>query len=173
MIGFEITKPHYNQDKCRILFTAYGRRKLFSKIIAFENQAPLLEHFTVQAFLKPFENVEEYKNGTDDPTFYANYNIKISNLQMTLADYDIATKQIKMNVYLPEYNEIKHFDDIEHNIYWIIMQIIGEIAFGKHIKKIILHQMPLEPIGLLCLIELPDYIAYLHQINSINKTRQI
>ena len=87
MIGFELTKPHCSQDKCRILFTAYGRRKLFPKIIALEKQAPLLEHFTVQTFIKPFKNVEEYKNGTDDPTFYANYYIKISDLQMTLANY--------------------------------------------------------------------------------------
>ena len=172
-IGFEITKPSNNQDKCRIIFTAYGYRKLFPKIIALENQAPLLEHFTVQAFIKPFENSEEYKNGTDAPTFYAKYNLKISEIQIALLDYNIATKHIKISLYLPHYNEIKHFDDLKDNINWIMMQIVGEISFHKHIKQVQLNQLPLEPNGLLSLIELPDYIDYLYKINSRKKTRQV
>lgn len=170
-IGFEITKPSNSQNKCRIIFTAYGYQNLFPKIIALENQAPPLEYFTVQTFIKPFENREEYKNGSDEPFFFENYEIKISEIQITLSDYNIATKQLKINLYLPHYNEIKHFGVLKDNINWIIMQIIGELAFQKHIREIYLHQMPLEPIGLLPLIDLPDLIAYLYQINSRRKTR--
>jgi len=170
-IGYEITKPSNNQDKCRIIFTAYGYRKLFPKIIALEEQAPHLEHFTVQAFIKPFDDVEKYRNGTDDPIFYANYQIKISELQMALADYNIATKQLKINIYLPDCNEIKHYDNLEYEIDWILIHIVGELAFYKHIREIILYPLPLEPIGLLSLIELPDFIDYLYQINSRKKTR--
>jgi hypothetical protein len=53
------------------------------------------------------------------------------------------------------------------------MQVIGEIAFRKHIKEIQLNQMPVEPIGLLPLIDLPDFIAYLYKINSRRKTRML
>jgi hypothetical protein len=53
------------------------------------------------------------------------------------------------------------------------MQIVGEIAFRKHITEIHLQQMPLETIGLLPLIDLPDFIAYLYKINSRKKTRII
>ena len=172
-IGFEIAKPANGQDKCRIIFTAFGYRKLFPKIIALEKQAPQLEHFTVQAFIKPFENSDEYKNGTDDAMSYANYSLKISAIQMALLDYNIATKQIKINIYLPDYNEIKHYDDLRSNIDWILMQIIGEIAFRKHIKYIKLNQLPFEVKGLLPLMELPDFIDYLYQINSRKKTRQV
>lgn len=172
-IGFEITKPSNDLDKCRIIFTAYGYRKLFPKIIALENQAPPLEYFTVQAFIKPFENSKEYKNGSDEPVFFENYNLKISELQLALLDYNIATKQIKINIYLSQYNEIKEYGDLKSNINWIVMQIIGEIAFRKHIKQIQLNQLPLEPKGLLSLIELPDYIDYLYKINSRKKTRQV
>jgi hypothetical protein len=170
-IGFEITKPSNNQDKCRIIFTAYGHQNLFPKIIALENQAPLLEHFTVQAFIKPFENREEYKNGSDKPVCFENYEIKISEIQIALSDYNVATKQLKINLYLPHFNEIKQYDDLKLNIDWILMQIIGEIAFRKHIKQIQLNQLPLEPKGLLCIIELPEFIAYLYKINSRKKTR--
>jgi len=181
-IGFEIAKPANGQDKCRIIFTAFGYRKLFPKIIALEKQAPQLKHFIVQAFIKPFENKDEYKNGTDDPTSYANYNLKISDpslkgeqakqIQMALLDYNIATKQIKINIYLPDYNEIKQYDDLKSNIDWIVMQIIGEIAFRKHIKQIRLNQMPPLANGLLSLLELPDFMDYLYKINSGKKTRQ-
>jgi hypothetical protein len=172
-ISFEITKPCNNLDKCRIIFTAYGYRKLFPKIRAIENQAPPLKYFTVQAFIKPFENTEEYKNGSDKPVCFENYEIKISEIQIALLDYNIATKQLKINLYLPHFNEIKQYDDLKLNIDWILMQIIGEIAFRKHIKQIQLNQLPLEPKGLLCIIELPEFIDYLYKINSRKKTRQV
>ena len=172
-IGYEIKFHKTSNDKFIIIFTGNGYRKLFAKIIALENQAPALEHFTAQAFIKPLEDVTKYKNGTDDPCNCGNYEIKISELQMTLLDYNIATKQIKIDVYLPHYNELKHFEDLKYNIDWMVMQIIGEIAFRKRIKFIQLKQMPLEPIGLLNLIELPDFIEYLYKINSRKKTRLI
>lgn len=172
-IGYVIKSPKTINDKFIIIFTGNGYRKLFAKIIALENQAPALEHFTAQAFIKPLEDATKYINGTDEPCNCGNYEIKISELQMALLDFNIATKQIKIDLYLPHYNELKHFEDLKDNIDWIVMQIIGEIAFRKHIKQIQLNQMPLEPKGLLSLIELPDFIEYLYKINSRKKTRQV
>lgn len=172
-IGFVIKRPREFNDKFTIIFTGNGFRKLFSKIIALKYQAPDLDHFTAQAFIKPLEDVTKYINGTDEPCVYKNYEIKISELQMALLDYNIATKQIKIDLYLPDYNELKQYEDLESTIEYLVMQIIGEIAFRKHIREINLHQMPLEPIGLLSLLELPDFIDYLYKINSRKKTRQI
>lgn len=172
-IGYEIKFPKTSSDNFIIIFTGNGYRKLFAKIIALENQVPALEHFTAQAFIKPLEDVTKYKNGTDDLCNCGNYEIKINELQMALLDYNITTKQIKINLYLPHYNKLKHFENLKDNIDWVVMNIIGEIAYRKHIKQINLHQMPLEPIGLLSLIELPDFIAFLYKINSRKKTRLI
>ncbi len=160
-------------DKFLIIFTGGGYRKLFPKIIAFEEQAPTLKHFTSQAFIKPLQNNTKYINGTDEPCSCKNYEIKISEIQIALLDYNIATKHIKINLYLPEYNELKQYEDLKSNIDWIVMQIVGEIAFRKHIKQIQLNQLPLEQIGLLSLMELPDFIEYLYKINSWKKTRQL
>jgi len=172
-IGFVIKAPLTINDKFIIIFTGNGLRKLFPKTMALENQVPTLKHFIAQAFIKPLQEVEKYRNGTDEPCICKNYEIKISEIQMALLDYNIETKHIKINLYLPRYNEIKQYDDLKSNIDWIVMQIIGEIAFGKHIKQIQLNQMPLEPKGLLTLIELPDFIDYLYKINSGKKTRQV
>ena len=172
-IGYVIKAPKTINDKFIIIFTGNGNRKLFPKIITLENQTPKLQHFIAQAFIKPLEDTTKYKNGSDEPVICKNYEIKISEIQIALLDYNIATKHIKINLYLPDYNELKQYEDLKSNIDWIVMQIVGEIAFHKHIKEIQLHQMPLEPIGLLSLIELPDFIAYLYQINYRKKTRKV
>ena len=172
-IDFIIEPPRGFNDKYKIVFTGYGYRKLFPKMIALENQAPELKHYSTQAFIKPLEDATSYREGTDEPCIWKNFEIKISELQLTLLDYDIATKKIKIDLYLPDYNELKQYDDLKATIEYIVMQILGEIAFHKHMREINLHPMPLEPVGLLPLIELPDYIAYLYQINSRKKTRFI
>ena len=53
------------------------------------------------------------------------------------------------------------------------MDVIGEIAYRKHIKKIEFAQKPITPNGLLDLIELPDYIDYLYKINARNNSLKI
>jgi hypothetical protein len=86
-------------------------------VVALENQAPLLKNFAAQAFIKPLLEITKYKNGTDKPCIYKNYQIKISEIQRALLEYNIETKQLKINTYLPNYNEINQFDDLKSNIY--------------------------------------------------------
>lgn len=90
---------------------------------------------------------------------------------MSLVDYNITTKQLKINIYIPAYDHIQDFDEIEYDLNYIVMDIIGEIAFRKHIKKIEFFELPESTNGLLNLIELPEYIDYLYKINSRQKTR--
>jgi hypothetical protein len=172
-IGFLIYAPDKDSEKCKIVFTAEGYRKLFPKIIALENQAPKLKHFTAQAFIKPMQQVTRIKNSTDLPCSYENYEFKISDLQVALIEYNITTKQLKIKLYIPNYNKIKHFEELERDLKFLVMEIIGEIAFRKHIKHIEIDQTPRSINGLLPLIELPDYIDYLYKINARNKTFKI
>lgn len=171
-IKYIIKAPKTINDKFIIIFTWNVYRKLFPKIITLENQAPSLVNFTAAAIVKHMEDNAKYKNGTDGPLSFRNYTLKISELQIALLDYNIETKQIKINIYLPDYNELKHFEDLKHNINWIVAQIIGEIAFQKHIKQILLAPLQQSSLGLLSIIELPDYLEYLYRINSRKKTTQ-
>lgn len=172
-MGFIIKVPDANQEKYTLIFTCGGYRKLFAKTIALEEQAPELKLFTVQAFIKPFEDVSEYKNGTDDPIDFLDYEIKISEMQMDLLDYSVSTKHLKINIYIPHYHELKDYKDLKSDFICIVQFIIGEIAYRKHIKDFQLHPMPLESKSLLPLIELPYLIAYLYKINSRKKTWMI
>lgn len=170
-IGFLIISPSNNQDKYTIIFTADGYRKLFPKIIAIEDQAPQLLHFIPQAFIKPIQDKIPYLEGKDEPYIFKKYKIKISQLYIALADYNITTKQLKINLYIPAYDKIKDYEEIKSNLKYLVMEVIGEIAFRKHIKNIDFFELPEETNGLLSLIELPDYIDYLYKINSRQKTR--
>lgn len=49
--SFEIKAPLTINDKFLIIFTEGGYCKLFTKIMAIEEQTPTLEHFTSQAFI--------------------------------------------------------------------------------------------------------------------------
>ncbi len=57
--------------------------------------------------MKPIEDTTKYKNGSDEPVICKNYEIKISELQIALLDYNIATQQIKIDLYLPDYKKLK------------------------------------------------------------------
>lgn len=63
---------------------------------------------------------------------------------------------------MPFHNELNKYPDLKSNTAWITMQIIGEIAFRKHIKQIQFNHLLLKPTGLLSLMELSDFIDYLY-----------
>jgi hypothetical protein len=172
-IGYMIVCPINDPTHYQFVFTCGGYRKLFAKILALEDQAPKLEHFSAEAFIKPMGATAVYKNGTDSPLPFDEYEIKISDMQMALEDYDIASKRLKINIYIPYYHELKEWEYLKSEFVWVLMHILGEIAYRKHIRDFQLQPMPLEPFGLLPLIELPDYIAYLYAINSRRKTRVV
>ena len=112
------------------------------------------------------EKVQQIILGKDNPYTFENYKIKISDLQMLLLDYNIGTKQLKIKIFIKNYNEIKHLEELQTDIKFILMEIIGEINYRKHIKYFELEQIPINQMGLLNLIELPVYIDYLYKING-------
>jgi hypothetical protein len=172
-IDFLFKRPSEDNDKFIIIFSGKGNPKLFDKIMAIENQAPELKHFIAQAFIKPLENPTIYKDGTDKPCWCRNFEIKISEIQMTLLDYNSATQQLKINLYLPDYDKLKNYEGVKEDINWIVMGIIGEIAYFKNIKEINLYPIPAEPFGLISLLDLTEYITYLHTANQFKKENQI
>jgi hypothetical protein len=172
-IGFIIYAPQKNTEKCKIVFTAEGYRKLFPKIIALEDHAPKLRYFIPQAFIKPMQQVTKIKKGTDLACTYENYEFKMSDLQIALPDYNVTTKQLNIKLYIPNYDRVKHFEELQNDLKFLVMEVIGEIAFRKHIKLIEIDQLPQLFNGLLPLIELPDYIDYLYKINAKGTTRII
>ena len=92
---------------------------------------------------------------------------------MSLVDYNISSKQLKINIYIPGYDRIKDYHEVEIDLKYLVMEVIGEIAFRKHIKTIEFLDLPEATSGFLSLIELPEYVDYLYKINSRGKTLKI
>lgn len=126
-----------------------------------------------EAFIKPMKDMKNYQEKTDLPRIWVNYEIRISDLQMTLIDYNIKTKQLKIKIFMPDYKTLKEFDDLNSELEFVIMEIVGEVAYRKHIKRIEFTQLPHSAKGLLNLVELPYFMEYLCNINSRGKTRII
>ena len=95
------------QHKIIFIFSAKGNQNLFPLLIALEEQAPKLKYFIPQAFIKPMQNKTAVKNGTDLPYAFSQYQLKISNIYLTLIDYNSSTKQLKIKIHIPNYNTLK------------------------------------------------------------------
>ena len=82
---------------------------------------------------------------------------------MSLVDYNISSKQLKINIYIPGYDTIKDCDEVEIDLKYLVMEVIGEIAFRKHIKNLEFLDLPEATVSFLSLIDLPEYIDYLYR----------
>lgn len=172
-IGFVIKFPATDADSFLFIFTGGGYRKLFPKLLAFEELAPQLEFFRVQAFIKPMENREEVLLGTDRPIYFRHYEFKVSILRFSLLDFSVKSKQVRLTVFLEDYHALKGFEQLLNDVETVLIDVIGEIKYRKHIKDFELAPLPINQSGLIPLIELEECIDYLYTINSRKKTRVI
>jgi len=172
-IGFEIAKALKPGEKSRLVFTACGRKRFFPKIRALVQAAPSLEHFSLVALLPQYRDIDQIRRGTDPPIYYQDYHIRVSELRMALAEYNIDRKYLRLIVYVPDYDFLKDYDDLAFNIKWIVMELVGELAYSKHIKRVQFEQLPSDLTGLCPLVELPEIIDYMYVVNSRGKTRVV
>ncbi|MBY0486665.1 MAG: hypothetical protein K2P85_05690 [Flavobacteriaceae bacterium] len=164
-IGYIIKVPKKGNNQIKIIFTAHGYRKLFGKVIGLEQQAPKLPNWKIQAFIKPAENMEEFKQGLDHPFVFPDFELKASELYFSILDYNITQKKIKLIIYLKNYRF--HFDNefLEEAVFIVLQEFIGEIALHKNINFVQMAQLPDNPNKLIHLYELQEYIDKLNRIN--------
>jgi hypothetical protein len=148
----------YQDETLKLLFTAQGYRKLFPKLIALEENAPKLSRVTPIIFIKPITNKERYLKKEDGYISIFKQELKISDLYLQLDNYNTTTKKIDITVFHPFQDSKK----MQNAILFIIMFVIGEIAFKKHLKKIIIKPLTKNSNGLLQLVEIDEFINYLY-----------
>ena len=172
-IGYIVKTTKNQEEKYLIIFTGEGYRKLFPKLIALEEQAPTLIYLKPQAFIKPIENIQEIKNAKENYSKFKDDEVTVNHLQFSLLDFNIATKQLKITIYLPDCIEMGCQEEQYDSMKYLLMQIIGEINYRKHIKYFEIIALAKNPVGLLDLLDLQEYIDYLYKINSRKKPRMI
>ena len=109
-------------------------RKLFPKVNALINNAPKSIHWNFQAFIQPNEDIEMFKQGTDNPYIFQDFELKTSELYFKPLEFNTFQKKMKIVVYLKNYKY--HFDNdaIDEAVYIIIQDLIGEENFKKTIS---------------------------------------
>lgn len=157
----------YQDETLKLLFTAQGYRKLFPKLIALEENAPKLSRVTPIIFIKPITNKEKYLKKEDAFLSIFKQDVKISDLYLQLDKYNTTTKKIDITVFHPYNESVK----MQNAIMFVIMFVIGEIAFKKHLNEIEIKSSTKISNGLLPLVELNEYIAYLYSSMAYKKIK--
>ena len=151
-------------QKHQIIFSAYGYKKLFPKLIALGDAAPRLEHFSVQTFIKPL-TPENYNQIPEV------FNKIIQQSLIKLDDYNISSKKVKITLYLPENFEFENEYQLFVSAELAIMFTLGEVNYKKHIADFEVKQITKKTNGLLQLSELTEFIEYLSKINYSRKLK--
>jgi hypothetical protein len=151
-------------QKHQIVFSAYGYKKLFPKLIALGDTAPRLEYFSVQTFIKPLTP----ENYNQIPEVFHKI---IQQSLIKLDDYNISSKKVKITLYLPENFEFKNESQLFFSAELAIMFTLGEVNYKKHIADFEVKQISKKTNGLLQLLDLPEFIKYLSKINYSRKLK--
>ena len=151
-------------QKHQIIFSAYGYKKLFPKLVALGDAAPRLEHFSVQTFIKPLTP----ENYNQIPEVFNKF---IQQSLIKLDDYNISSKKVKITLYLPENFEFENEYQLFVSAELAIMFTLGEVNYKKHIADFEVKQISKKTNGLLQLSELPEFIEYLSKINYSRKLK--
>jgi RNA recognition motif-containing protein len=145
------------EESVIFIITAFGKSKLVPKLIALEDAQPALKHLTPVVLKKLITNKEPYLKKKDKYYVYSNCKIRISDLYLQLDDYNTITKKINITVFHP-YTNAKY---LHTAIKTMIILVMGEMAFNKHIKKIEIKPILKNTNGLLQLIEIDELIDYI------------
>ena len=164
-IGLILVGRKSNSEKVKLIITAHGYKKLFPKVNGLINNAPKSIHSDFQAFIKPNEDIEMFKQGIDNPYIFQDFEIKTSELYFKPLEFNTFQKKMKIVVYLKNYKY--HFDNnfIDEAVYIIIQDLIGEENFKKTISLVQLAQLPENPKNLVHLYELQEYIDLLNKLD--------
>lgn len=160
---FFIKNPSGSQ-KNQMIFSAYGYRKIFPKIIALGDAAPKLEYFIAQTFIKPLtsENLNQLPEDFHDI---------IKQIVIKLENYDIYKKQVKITLYLPEKYEFENNFKAYNLAELALLFTLGEVKFNNHIDDFEVKPFTNNEKGLLSLTELTEFIDYLSKTNLNKKLK--
>lgn len=165
-IGFVIKGTDNPNQKLKIIFTAHGNKKLIPKVEAIRQKAPTFLNWQVESFIKPVEDIEQFKQGLDEAYIFPDFELKTSEAYFSILDYDVDKKKLNLIVYLKNY--CFHFDNsfLQEAVYIMIEDLVGEMAVKKHISFVQLAQLSDNPRSLIRLYELQEYIEKLSLLNK-------
>jgi hypothetical protein len=169
-IGYVIKDTDNPNQKLKIIFTAHGNKNLKPKVEAIIQYKPNFLLWQVESFIKPIEDIEQFKLGLDEAYIFPDFELKTSEAYFSNLDYNIEKKKLNLIVYLKNYRF--HFDNsfLPEAVYIMLEDLVGEMAVKKHIDFVQLAQLSNNPRSLVRLYELREYIERLCLISRKNNS---
>ncbi|PKO99300.1 MAG: hypothetical protein CVU03_02360 [Bacteroidetes bacterium HGW-Bacteroidetes-2] len=114
-----------------IIITAYGNKEIYQDVEAFVNEAPLLNHWKVIAFLQPSEDYKKFKEYIKE-----DFDIALTKLYFQPVKYYKTTKKFKLHFYSDQDLSIHHSKDLKALVIEILANYLGEKYLYEKIKDI-------------------------------------
>ncbi len=170
-IGFFFEVQNANPVRLKLTISSKGYSKLFPKIEALVEHAPKLELWLFEALVKPHSDINKFKLGLDYNITYKGVPLKISKLYFSIEEVNYIRKELKIRVYLYNYDDCSDNPYVFEAIELCILDIIGEIYYRKNIAAFQVAQLPQNPKKLIPFYELLENVEYIRNINKrTNKT---
>ncbi len=167
-IGYIIKATTEEKQKIKIIFTAHGNNKLFDKVIALEKSAPNFHNWSIQSFIKPTKDIEQFKKGLDETYIFQDFELKTSELYFSVIDYNLQKMKLNIIIFMKNYTFHCENDFLEEAVYIVLQEFIGEVALYKNINFVQMGQTPNNTHNLVHLYELQEYVD---KLNCINRKR--
>lgn len=153
----------------RLIITAHGNPYLFKSVDLLVKYAPVLINWSVIACIPPSQNLDNYRNGTDQTFYYHGISLKISEMKYAVISCDNNPLLVSLNIYVKNFMVHSYNDYLVTAIYIILEMLLGEKSFSNEIHFVKISQITTEAeenLKLVALYHLPAYIAYTRKMSA-------
>lgn len=160
-LGYIIKYPE-TIGKAEMVITANGNPDGQIYVRNLIAQAPNLSNWKFTAFIQPIIDLEECRQGKDDPYEFNEFTIKASDIKWLPLEHHEATNKWSLMVYIMGYKQIiKDIGSsaVEDYIYTILQDLLGEAILYKKIGNLYYDDLLFNQLELLPIHELPEYLA--------------
>lgn len=159
-----------NKNGLEFIITAYGNPYLFKSVELLVKYAPQLEKWKISAFIPPSKDIDQYKNGTDQPFNYRDISLRISEMWYTVITTENNPILLSLNIYIKNYVVLGYNDHLVTAIYTLLEHLLGEKAFANEIHLIKICQLTSTAENnetLVPLYALQDYIIRVRKLSAL------
>lgn len=130
-----------NKNGLEFIITAYGNPYLFKSVELLVKYAPKTEKWKISAFIPPSKDIDQYKNGTDQPFNYRGISLRISEMNYNVITTENNPLLISLNIYIKNYVVLGYNDHLVTAIYTLLEHLLGEKAFANEIHLVNISQL--------------------------------
>ncbi|WP_053975477.1 hypothetical protein [Mangrovimonas xylaniphaga] len=161
-LGFEISLPNGPFDRAVLTLSANGNPNGAMYVVNLINAAPNVPKWKFQAFYQPKHDLEECKQGLDEPYEFEGLTIKASDIKWFPMDDEGASGKSNLMCFVMGYNEtVKEIGEELYCsfIHTILQDVLGEAALYRHIDGIYIEDLLFSNFHPYDIHELPDYFG--------------